>query len=353
MLLIVLLAAALLVPTLKAAVIFSDGFESEDFSEWTGTSGTVTPIVTDDYPHHDSYVMRCATNKLGTGGHYSFAYKNFTDPDVGYVHARVYVRFSNILTSGSVQRLLYLSNAGTYGGSIRIEYDDSDEKTKFRYRNEYFGVNFWSGVEVNADTWYCIEMRLNKTGHSAWWINGELQGENLGNTNNQAINRIQVGGTNLGNVATYIYLDCVVVADSYIGPETPEEGEERSFTLVERPNSTDAIIIKQAQQRNFVEIIYASEAPVKTGAASFIFTNIASQAAAIQHTAATMLVITTFYNFMQLSSVFAPLFFPVVTPPADISGQEAFDMAAGLIIMFFCVGLAVTVALVSYKRKPE
>jgi hypothetical protein len=38
---------------------------------------------------------------------------------------------------------------------------------------------------------------------------------------------------------------------------------------------------------------------------------------------------------------------------ADITGQEAFDMAAGLVIMFFCVGLAVTVALVSYKRKPE
>jgi hypothetical protein len=141
------------------------------------------------------------------------------------------VRFSSITLTSEGQSIWFLQignnyypNAGQLVGALGSVYHNGSDY--------YFGIyHGWYGswhvtdVKPNLDQWYCIELKFQKGSGSAnsfkMWVDGV---EKVSDTNNGVpgydADTCTVGGYNNGS-PTY-YVDCVVVADTYIGPE--EEG---------------------------------------------------------------------------------------------------------------------------------
>jgi len=90
--------------------IFSDGYESGDFTEFTGTTtdGTSTLEVVEAAAHAGTYGQHSA----GTGGtsHKAIAYKTFTIPESDVVYAQCYLRLN--------------SSSGGYGAALTLRRED-------------------------------------------------------------------------------------------------------------------------------------------------------------------------------------------------------------------------------------
>ena len=86
--------------SLEKGEIFSDGFESGNFSAWTGTNGS--PSIVKSPVHHGSYAAQA-------NAAYEYWYKTFSGQTVVYV--RFYFRLSAII---------YFEMANIYAGSTVI-----------------------------------------------------------------------------------------------------------------------------------------------------------------------------------------------------------------------------------------
>jgi hypothetical protein len=222
--LIVLLACSLLALnftptnklTVKAATLFSDGFESGNFSAWTGTSTNQggQPTVQSTTKHHGSYAMQATLTQTGF---YAHAYKDVASGNTFY--ARAYVRFNKIPVSGeSYDEIISMYRISDgYGGLIIRIVSDGAGGAKFRAFNNYYGT-IVDGSAAVVDTWYCVETLNLQSGTLRWWIDGVEQ-STVGN-GAVPMDRFRVGFThNGGSNATTMQIDCCVVADAYIGPE--------------------------------------------------------------------------------------------------------------------------------------
>jgi hypothetical protein len=205
-------------------VIFQDGFESGDFSAWTGTyvarSGTIT--VTSNDKHHGTYSARFTG--LGREEDAASVYKAITA--IADVFTRIYLKVPG--------------EPSLVGWGATINYYGSDHLAKVIYDrvNDYWGVRFYDGYSwqnvwgsvakpLTANTWTCLEFEVyvhSSAGYFKVWINGtlvcnptNLRTDAKGNITRVYVGEIYLDGTE--TVATYGYYDCVVVADTYIGPE--------------------------------------------------------------------------------------------------------------------------------------
>jgi hypothetical protein len=192
--------------------IFSDGFESGNFSAWTGTNGS--PSIVTSPVHHGSYAAQADAQ-------YEYWYKTFNGQNTVYVRfyfrlsARIYFEMFYIYAgSNSIGTLMILSN-----GNIR-----------YRYKNGASDAYLpsWDGYAANlqTNTWYCIEIKHTISGTNGeiqMWLNGNsiasASGKDTDNYGN--INQILMGRY-YGSGTCTVTFDCVVVADTYIGPEAAE-----------------------------------------------------------------------------------------------------------------------------------
>lgn len=200
-------------------VFFSDGFESGDFSAWTGTSGS--PTVVASPVHSGSYAMNATVN-----GYY--VYKTFTAGTTFY--ARVYVNFSQLPTNSSVAFTAFgfLSGGLTASnviGLVRLDYFAASP-------NYFWDIRCLSGGALtdfagslftpSTNRWYCLELfaKVDATqGAYSLWVDGVsvVSASNLVNNGRGSIDRVVVGNDfSSGNFGAYF--DDVVVSDSYIGP---------------------------------------------------------------------------------------------------------------------------------------
>ena len=200
--------------------IFEDGFESGDFSNWTGTStsaGETAEVVTTD-PHHGSYHAKFTCDGSSTA-EYAYAYKTVSET---VLYTRAYFK---ILTS--------LPASGKYYRLIQYRTDGHSNFANLGIVNSagtiYWQIDCFAGTDryqydIQLDTWYCLEFyaKVNTaSGELKGYINGEellsLTADFSGDT---VINRVEVGERySNGQTAHTIYVDCVVVADTYIGEE--------------------------------------------------------------------------------------------------------------------------------------
>ena len=193
--------------------IFSDGFESGDFSAWTGTNGS--PSVVGSPVHHGSYSAYLDAN-------YEKIFKDFGAIDD--VYARCYVFFET-LPVGEYQsdHILCLSrNSGgaSAGASCKIYNNGTDVRWQLYYLNSGFSyttLTDTTGNPVATGQWYCVELWHKKSTlyGAKLWIDGVLR---LTATNTTCTHDI----TSIGTLAKYhkFYVDCYVVADAYVGPES-------------------------------------------------------------------------------------------------------------------------------------
>jgi hypothetical protein len=208
--------------------IFSDGFESGSFSAWTGTTsgngGAIT--VQGTTKHHGSYACRAYQGGVGA---WAVAYKNF-GTTYATLYARAYVQFSGTPASGVRLDIFPCLFEGAAAAHVLAEpqlYNDAGTlKWSLQYYTNAIENNYAYSTTptITANTWYCIEVRFTAgsgSGQVGMWIDGTQRISVTGLTNNNYnAGRLEVGVfCGAYNTGIYVYHDCVVVADAYIGTE--------------------------------------------------------------------------------------------------------------------------------------
>jgi hypothetical protein len=212
--------------------LFSDGFESGDFSAWSGTQvgGAGASLTVENLnPHHGTYNEKAV---VGTqAGSYAQVYKAFTQTTV---FAREYVKFTATpSTNGDATAFIDIRSSLNYQiARVGIRKDPSDSTVKWWIRYSDGGqLNndaYYAGA-VSTDTWYCLEVKIVANDAS----NGEYRVYIDGTERITLTGKNTSGATDIGSLRTGVnhynpsssfaqtaYIDCVVVADAYIGPET-------------------------------------------------------------------------------------------------------------------------------------
>ena len=198
--------------------LFNNGFEEGNFSAWTGTVGS--PAVVSAQHHHGSYC-----EEIDAGGEY--AYKTFAAQTTVFV--RFYVRTPDTLppSSGNYISFAALRNASTMiweGPYITRSGTDLIVRL-YRY---YATAGFSSSTAKTfaPSTWYCFEVKFVKAVAGEYRV--YLDGVEVINYSGNTSAAPDAATINVGN-AWYSYssgdpwpyhIDCVMVADAYIGPES-------------------------------------------------------------------------------------------------------------------------------------
>jgi hypothetical protein len=211
--LLVLSMFAGLIPQAKATTIFSDGFESGNFSAWTELEGA--PEVVTDYAHHGSYSCKIDAQEgpyKDLGASYSTLWM------------RVYVYFTALPQfDGYRAGIIQISNAAKWGWGIFAEAYRDNGVTNFTLFNPNTRVD--SNVTVQTGKWYCVELKFSSVSgvDCELWIDG-VQKATVAYFPYGGADRVGVGYGSAGAGGAVQYIDCVVVADT--GPIGPEGGAD-------------------------------------------------------------------------------------------------------------------------------
>ncbi len=190
--------------------LFSNGFESGDFSAWTGTAGN--PSVVTTAPHHGTYHAKLRQSAWVS----DVIRKDFTT--ASKVSVRTYFRINTLPPSSVVINCLY---GRTTGNILRwsLIYEESGGTCRFRLRDEVAGVDIGT-YNINLDTnlYYSLEVLWEAGTQLRFYLNGT---ERIGSaiTSSGDIGRIMLVQEASAATIDYSYFDCIVVADAYIGPE--------------------------------------------------------------------------------------------------------------------------------------
>ena len=196
-------------------VLFSDGFESGDFSAWT-TVGS--PSIVTDPVVRGNYAARFPAD--------SNVYHTFGSRDE--VYERAYVSVSTLPTiEGASRRLL---NIQTIAASIFCAASLSYVSGAVRWKFSAFGAIGWAENTYSTtplpktNTYFCLEIwwKRNTLNGAKLWVNGALKCTVDDTTSGDMPGRVVVGPEYGVNYSPTVDVDCVVVADTYIGPVEPE-----------------------------------------------------------------------------------------------------------------------------------
>jgi len=213
-------------PSPSPAVIFEDGFETGDFSAWTGvvvTAGYGIASVVTTNPHHGTYSAKFETLPQPAWTN-ACCYKEYTAQTT--VFTRIYLYIDTF--TGYVQRAFI-----RYGAIWRIAAEiglTSGRALQLRYWSDPDGayIQIASATTLDLGTWYCVEFKtiISATaGECRVWVDGseitDLTVTGIDNDGAGDIDTTVVGIAAAYNLEAAEFVDCVVVADEYIGPEVP------------------------------------------------------------------------------------------------------------------------------------
>lgn len=247
---------------------FSDGFESGDFSAWSGTTATTgetVSVVTSD-KHHGNYSFYGASNG-GGGGETACAY--VTHAGISTIYVRAYMKYVTIGQPDNNDRFFNIICRGT-GGNYMCEAGvinvSGTKRFKLITRNGTgYASSTDSTIAVQTGQWYCFEMYWKQdavNGEAKLYIDGvELcSASGLDSTAYGAVTKVDFGfGSIIDCASCEAYFDCVVVADTYIGPETTTQTYTRTWTTdallkklgITKTLDVDAVFQKQNIQKTF------------------------------------------------------------------------------------------------------
>jgi len=211
----------------NAAEIFSDGFESGDFSAWTGIANQTGNVleVQDITKYQGNYAAHAI---LVDWNNWALCFYRTFDSSYTTLYARVYVRFASFPASGYRVSVVSLCNAAwpyhiVCGG---IYNDAGTVKWELYYLSSGSMVSSLLSTPMpQTDIWYCVEIKCvvsGTDGEARFYLGGTelLSATGLDNDDRGNINMIRVGVDNTGGTGSReTFWDCVVVADAYIGPE--------------------------------------------------------------------------------------------------------------------------------------
>ena len=191
--------------------LFEDGFESGDFTAWTGTGGT--PTISEDPVHHGTYSMYCDANV-------DRVYQTL-DPIQTTSYARFYFNLELVPTTG------YLRVFGLYNSTTIIVFL-TITPTQLTMRSFYpsaVTTSYTISGGWSNETWYCAEIKFVKASGTDGEYRAYLDGT-------ERLTRASIDTSGAPNPASYnfgavimsgelipVYHDCIVIDSSYIGIE--------------------------------------------------------------------------------------------------------------------------------------
>jgi hypothetical protein len=217
----------------KGATSFSDGFESGDFSAWTGISGN--PTVQSTIKYQDVYAA------LSDGSDGEFCYKTgISGLTTAYI--RYYVYFSTKPTDPNFFDLFQ-----TFTSSIDVNlrlYSDS-----FRVSVPGTAEYVSSTINPSINTWYCVELKIESGVGWILYING-VEDMNHSFAVTGTVTTLYIGGWSKVE-SSNIYWDDIVIANSYIGSGFSDGFESEDFSAWTDGGSCSTIITTDKHHGNF------------------------------------------------------------------------------------------------------
>lgn len=195
--------------------LFSDGFETNDFSKWDGVyeeNGTIT--VETNNPHHGTHNAKADVTAAGTAR----CFKTFTATPIAY--ERMYIKFLTLtLAVGkSLQLFALFDGTWNYGVYASVECPDVLKWCLITLEN---GSAEWilGSHTPTTNVWYCVELKRDVTNDSEiLYVNGNVEASSSrAITTNSSILTAGIQYTN--DAPNTLVFDCVVAADGPIGPE--------------------------------------------------------------------------------------------------------------------------------------
>jgi hypothetical protein len=204
--------------------LFSDGFESGSFGNWTGTarSSGETSAVTSENPYEGTYSARFTSNG---GGGYETAYC-YDATSAAELYARGYFFVSQ---SGIADNSDYISLIVFRAGSTNVAWaswsmNNGVIKWKLLIRSGTGYASAYSASIPTTNTWYAVELHLkvdSTQGLGELWVDGTLvcsiTGRNTASYGNVSMVRFGLG--EIYNCAgTVVYSDNTVISAARVGP---------------------------------------------------------------------------------------------------------------------------------------
>jgi len=219
---VVVCLVAGLVSFASATVIFGDGFESGNFSAWTGVK-TYSPEIVSNVVHDGSYAAFC--NNTGI----RVCYKEVTP--VNHLFIRGYYKFGAMSAEWAIHGLGYF-----------VEHDMVHIVAMFMIAHLTGSTYIWqieaingtdlqdvsssSSFTLDVNHWYCMELEMfvdGSAGYTKLYVDGVLAAslEGVDNDYYGPIGRAGAGQVWESRNNEPVWWDCCVIADSYIGLEPP------------------------------------------------------------------------------------------------------------------------------------
>jgi hypothetical protein len=201
--------------------LFSDGFESGDFSAWDGNySGTGDdPTITSTDVHNGSYAAEFDVDAWGD----SYCWKDVSGYDT--VFARWYQRFEDVPDSnGEYFQTFRLKDASAVT-ICTIQLQNTSGTMQLRLIEVFPSSNTTVSYTFSTSTWYCFELKFvrdSSDGEYRVWIDGSpvISDTGLDTSGAGQPRRFIFGRASYGSIATVTQVDDVVIADTYIGSES-------------------------------------------------------------------------------------------------------------------------------------
>lgn len=256
-----------LVSFASATVIFSDGFESGNFSAWTDIYGS--PHVVSDMKYAGSY--GAFVNASGT--HTSYYGADSSTGWGNHLFARGYYKFDVTTADWSNRGFTYVTNWTGSDDAIAIATLTHREGNDYLWAMEALnGTDLQQGesstFSLNTSVWYCVEVEVfvdGSAGYAKMYVDDVLVASLVGVDNNKYGNPNHVGFGQLydSRNGEAVWWDCCVIADLYIGPETiiPEFQPLFFLPLFMMTTLLAAFILTEAKRKKRAP---REEAPVET-----------------------------------------------------------------------------------------
>jgi hypothetical protein len=196
-----------------SVLLFSDGFESGNFSQWTSVSGLT---VQQQQVYAGLYGARATST-----GTPAYAYYQLS-PTQNQLYYRL--RF-NILSQGTNSVYLQRFRTGSNGAIMGVFISSTG---KLAYRNDVTGITTTSTTVAPRGMWHELQVRVLINGAASEtevWLDGTRitdlsKTQSLGTT---AIGRIQLGESSSGRTFD-VALDQVALSTLFIDDSTPPAG---------------------------------------------------------------------------------------------------------------------------------
>ncbi|MDH5481586.1 MAG: hypothetical protein OEY22_01710 [Candidatus Bathyarchaeota archaeon] len=214
----------------KATSIFTDGFETDDFSNWTGntTSTGETLETTTDWKHHGYFGAKFSIDGSTTTEN-AYVYKNIEDQNTIYAVAYINLTLSMPVDSGNIFFIKFRN--GTTCENFRIGLKNLT--AIYRWYAVYYDDVTTKEITNTTPTANLNDLWLiqaywkygDGSGEVGFYINGSLtcSASNVNTTRYGPTSRVEVGiQKGLGNIEQILYADCIQVSDEYIEDETSQ-----------------------------------------------------------------------------------------------------------------------------------